>query len=39
MRLKRAIYSPEYRSFVEKLAGLEPGTLTDEVRRYLHEQR
>ena len=32
MKLKRAIYSPEYRSFVEKLAGLEPGTLTDEVR-------
>ena len=32
MKLKGAIYSPEYRSFVEKITGLEEGTLTDEVR-------
>jgi len=31
MRLKRAIYSPEYRAFVERISGLESGTLTDEV--------
>mmetsp|Transcript_8658 Transcript_8658/g.18491 ORF Transcript_8658/g.18491 Transcript_8658/m.18491 type:complete len:613 (+) Transcript_8658:124-1962(+) len=31
MKLKAAIYSPEYRAFVEKLTGLERGTLTDEV--------
>ena len=32
MKLKRAIYSPEYRAFVERVTGLEAGTLTDEVR-------
>ncbi|KAL9186494.1 hypothetical protein ACHAXT_005732 [Thalassiosira profunda] len=31
MKLKRAIYSPEYRAFVERVTGLEAGTLTDEV--------
>ena len=31
MRLRRAVYSPEYRAFVERIAGLDPGTLTDEV--------
>lgn len=31
MRLKSAIYSPEYRAFVERITGLDPGTLTDEV--------
>lgn len=34
MKLKAAIYSPEYRSFVERLTGLEQGTLTDEVNRF-----
>lgn len=33
MKLKKAIYSPEYRAFVERITGLDPGTLTDEVRR------
>ena len=33
MRLKDAIYSPECRAFVERIAGLDPGTLTDEVSR------
>lgn len=32
-KLKRALYSLEYRAFVEKITGLEAGTLTDEVRR------
>ena len=31
MRLKSAIYSPEYRAFMERSTGVEPGTLTDEV--------
>jgi hypothetical protein len=31
-KLKRAVYSPEYRAFIEKITGLEAGTLTDEVR-------
>eukprot|EP00581_Thalassiosira_minuscula_P028907 CAMPEP_0183755174 /NCGR_PEP_ID=MMETSP0739-20130205/4021_1 /TAXON_ID=385413 /ORGANISM="Thalassiosira miniscula, Strain CCMP1093" /LENGTH=622 /DNA_ID=CAMNT_0025991937 /DNA_START=83 /DNA_END=1947 /DNA_ORIENTATION=- len=31
MKLKRAIYSPQYRNFVERITGLEEGTLTDEV--------
>ncbi|KAL3816132.1 hypothetical protein ACHAXA_011629 [Cyclostephanos tholiformis] len=31
MRLKDALYSSEYRSFVESISGLDPGTLTDEV--------
>ena len=31
-KLKRAIYSQEYRSFVEKITGLEADSLTDEVR-------
>eukprot|EP00956_Cyclotella_meneghiniana_P038912 scaffold162054_cov24-Cyclotella_meneghiniana.AAC.3 len=30
-KLKRALYSLEYRAFVEKITGLEAGTLTDEV--------
>lgn len=34
-KLKRALYSPEYRSFVEKITGLEADTLTDEVRRKI----
>jgi hypothetical protein len=33
MRLKDAIYSPECRAFVERISGLDPGTLTDEVGR------
>ena len=33
MKLKNAIYSPEYRAFMETITGLDPGTLTDEVRR------
>ena len=32
MKLKNAIYSPEYRSFVERITGLSSGTLTEEVR-------
>ena len=32
VKLKSAIYSPEYRAFIECITGLEPGTLTDEVR-------
>jgi hypothetical protein len=31
MKLKNAIYSPQYRSFIENIAGLEAGSLTDEV--------
>jgi len=31
MKLKNAVYSPEYRSFMERITGLEQGTLTDEV--------
>jgi len=31
MKLKNAIYSTEYRNFIEKIAGLEAGSLTDEV--------
>jgi hypothetical protein len=31
-KLKHAVYSPEYRVFIEKITGLEAGTLTDEVR-------
>ncbi|KAL7514916.1 hypothetical protein ACHAXN_012190 [Cyclotella atomus] len=30
-KLKHAVYSPEYRAFIEKITGLEAGTLTDEV--------
>ena len=32
-KLKRALYSQEYRAFIEKITGLEAGTLTDEVRK------
>jgi hypothetical protein len=35
MRLKNAIYSPEYRAFVERITGLEAGTLTDEVCDFI----
>ena len=35
MRLKDAIYSPECRAFVERVAGLDTGTLTDEVSRII----
>lgn len=31
MKLKNAVYSSEYRAFVEKITGLKEGTLTDEV--------
>jgi len=31
MKLKNAIYSPQYRAFIENIAGLEAGSLTDEV--------
>mmetsp|Transcript_22034 Transcript_22034/g.47916 ORF Transcript_22034/g.47916 Transcript_22034/m.47916 type:complete len:600 (+) Transcript_22034:224-2023(+) len=31
MKLKNAVYSPDYRAFVERITGLDPGTLTDEV--------
>ena len=31
MKLRGAIYSSEYRAFVEGITGLKPGTLTDEV--------
>ena len=38
VKLKSAIYSPEYQAFVECVTGLDPGTLTDEVRwtPYFH---
>lgn len=31
MQLKQAIYSPQYRAFVERLIGLPPETLTEQV--------
>ena len=31
MRLKETIYSPSYRAFVERLVGLPPNTLTEQV--------
>lgn len=31
MRLKQAIYSPEYRAFIERLIELPPDTLTEQV--------
>ena len=31
MKLKNAIYSSEYRAFVERITGLPAGTLTEEV--------
>ena len=31
IQLKHALYSIEFRSFMEKVASLEPGTLTDQV--------
>lgn len=31
MKLKETLYSSQYRSFVEKLSGVEPGTLIDKV--------
>lgn len=34
-KLKHAVYSSEYRAFVEKITGLDEGTLTDEVRNEL----
>lgn len=37
VKLKNAVYSAQYRSFIEKITGLEEGTLTDEVRKMLHD--
>jgi Rps23 Pro-64 3,4-dihydroxylase Tpa1-like proline 4-hydroxylase len=31
MRLREILYSQEYRSFIEKIANIEPGTLIDKV--------
>jgi Rps23 Pro-64 3,4-dihydroxylase Tpa1-like proline 4-hydroxylase len=31
MRLKQAIYSPQYRAFIERLIGFPPNTLTEQV--------
>ena len=31
MALSRGLYSPRWRSFMEKIAGVAPGTLTDQV--------
>ncbi|KAL7481521.1 hypothetical protein ACHAW6_007212 [Cyclotella cf. meneghiniana] len=31
VKLKNAVYSAQYRAFIEKITGLEEGTLTDEV--------
>lgn len=36
VKLKTAVYSPEYRAFVEKITGLDEGTLTDEVSYFFH---
>eukprot|EP00560_Eucampia_antarctica_P009261 CAMPEP_0197827362 /NCGR_PEP_ID=MMETSP1437-20131217/4155_1 /TAXON_ID=49252 ORGANISM="Eucampia antarctica, Strain CCMP1452" /NCGR_SAMPLE_ID=MMETSP1437 /ASSEMBLY_ACC=CAM_ASM_001096 /LENGTH=634 /DNA_ID=CAMNT_0043428173 /DNA_START=68 /DNA_END=1969 /DNA_ORIENTATION=- len=31
MKLRETLYCPEFRSFMEKITGLDPGTLTDKV--------
>jgi hypothetical protein len=33
MKLRSALYSSEFRCFVEKISNLEKGTLTEQVRR------
>jgi hypothetical protein len=34
MELKHTLYSQEFRSFMEQVTNLEPGTLTDEVNEF-----
>ena len=36
MKLKGAIYAPEFRAFLERITGLDPGTLTNEVGGTLY---
>ena len=31
MKLRKMLYSPQYRAYMEQLSDLEPGTLTDEI--------
>jgi len=36
MQLKKSVYAEEFRSFMERITGLEPGTLTEQVCSFYH---